>query len=241
MRWGIFADIHGNLEALNTVLTALGKECIDKYLCLGDIVGYGASPGECISEIKKINPVTIAGNHDWAAVNLFNTSYFNPHAKAAVLWTQQFLSYEDKQFLKRLELVYQKDELTLVHGSLDNPEQFEYIFDTSSARQTFELLHTGICFIGHTHTPVIFIKEGEDYGYSFQARLKLNIRQTYIVNAGSVGQPRDGNPQASYVVYDSERGELQIKRIAYDIQKAQKKIIQAGLPRNLAERLEIGR
>lgn len=241
MRWGIFSDIHGNLEALDEALSAFAKERIDKYLCLGDIVGYGADPGKCIAQIKRLNPVTIAGNHDWAAVNLFDTTYFNPHARAAVLWTSENINYEDKEFLKSLELIYQQDEITLVHGDLCNPEQFEYILDTFSAKKSFQLLKTKICFIGHSHAPGTFIKEGENCVFTFQTEIRLKAAQTYIVNAGSVGQPRDGNPQASYIIYDSEKGQLEIKRVDYDIKKAQDKIIKAGLPRILAERLSFGR
>lgn len=241
MRWGIFGDIHGNLEALEAVLTALKAEHIDKYLCLGDIVGYGADPTRCIAEIKALGPTTIAGNHDWASVELFDIGYFNPHAKQAVLWTRQNLSDQDKQFLKSLELVYQEKELTLVHGNLQNPERFEYIFDISSARESFNLLGTKICFIGHSHKPAIFIKQDKNYTYTFQNNLKIEAAQSYIVNAGSVGQPRDGDPQATYLVYDSQSRQLQIKRISYDIQKAQDKIVKAGLPMVLAERLSYGR
>ncbi|MBL7084872.1 MAG: metallophosphoesterase family protein [Candidatus Omnitrophica bacterium] len=241
MRYGVFSDIHGNLEAQEAVLAALAEERIDKYLCLGDIVGYGADPGECIAKIRRLNPVTIAGNHDWAAVELFDLTYFNPAAKEAVLWTADNITYEDKEFLKNLELVYQEDELTLVHGSLRSPEQFEYILDIFSATQTFQLLRTKICFIGHSHVPGAFIREGENYTFSFQTKIKPKASQVYIVNAGSVGQPRDGNPKGSYVVYDSESKELQIKRVSYDIRKAQVKIIKAGLPKILAERLALGR
>ena len=241
MRYGILSDIHGNLEALQAVLAALAKEDIDKYFCLGDIVGYGADPGECIRQIKRLDPITIAGNHDWGSINLFDVSYFNPTALKAVLWTSKKVTAEDKEFLKRLELVYQEDELTFVHGSLRNPEQFEYILDVSSARATFELLGTAICFIGHSHVPVIFVKEDNNYTYTFQTKVKLKPGHNYIVNAGSVGQPRDANPQAAYVVYDSESRQLQIKRVLYDFPKAQDKIIKAGLPRILAERLAVGR
>ncbi len=240
MRWGIFSDIHANLEALQAVLTAFSKEHIDKYFCLGDIVGYGADPSACIVQIKKLNPVTIAGNHDWAAVNLFDTLYFNPHARAAVLWTAAVITEQDKQFLKALGLIYQEEELTLVHGSLHNPGQFEYILDIPSARETFKLLKTELCFVGHTHRAEIFIKKGEEYTVSLQAKIKLEAGRSYIINTGSVGQPRDGNPQASFVVYDSQKQELQIKRTPYDIDRAQQKIHQAGLPALLAERLATG-
>lgn len=219
----------------------MAKEHIDKYLCLGDIVGYGADPGECIAKVKELNPVTIAGNHDWASAGLFDITYFNPAAKEAVLWTGRNLTSEDKEFLKSLDLVYQGSELTAVHGSLDKPEGFEYILDISSAERTFELLRAKVCFIAHSHRPLTFVKEGENCAYTLQPKIKLKGSQTYIVNTGSVGQPRDGNAQGCYVVYDTEKEELQIKRVSYDIRKAQDKIIQAGLPIVLAERLAVGR
>lgn len=241
MRWGIFSDIHGNLEALDAILAALTKERIDRYLCLGDLVGYGADPNLCIAEIKAINPLTIAGNHDWAAVGLFDSAYFNPDARAAVLWASRNITEEDKQFLKSLQLIHQQEQLTSVHGSLEHPENFGYILDIFSAEKTFELLRTRVCFIGHTHRPVIFIKDGQTCKSSFQAETKLEVSRNYIINVGSVGQPRDGNPQAAYVIYDSEKEQVQIKRASYDVQKAQAKIIKAGLPRMLAERLALGR
>lgn len=241
MRWGIFSDIHSNLEALEAVLAALAKQRIDKYFCLGDIVGYGANPGECIAEIGKLNPVSIAGNHDWAVAGLFDITHLTPNAAAGVLWTRRNIIYEDKEFLKSLGLIHQEEELTLVHASLQNPGQFDYIVDIPSAKAAFALLRTSLCFIGHTHRPVIFIKEGSNYTSTFQAEIKVKTSQTYIINAGSVGQPRDGNPQGCYAVYDSETKEVQIKRVSYDIRSAQDKIIAAGLPRILAERLSLGR
>lgn len=241
MRWAVFSDIHSNLEALEAVLAALSKERIDRYFCLGDIVGYGADPAECIARIKALSPVTIAGNHDWACVNLFGDAYFNQVAKDALLWTKRRLTNEDKQFLKDLELVHRDKELTLVHGSLCNPKEFEYILDIYSAEKSFQLLQTKLCFIGHTHHPLVFIKNGESYVYTFQSKIRIKRAEFYIVNTGSVGQPRDGNPDASYVIYDTESKELEIKRVAYNVSQAQDKIIQAGLPKMLAERLVWGR
>ena len=241
MRWGILSDIHSNLEALEAVLAALAYERIDKYLCLGDIVGYGANPGECIAEIRKLNPVSIAGNHDWAVAGLFDIAHLTSNATAGVLWTSRNITYKDKEFLKSLGLIHQEKELTLVHASLQEPERFEYISDNTSADKAFQALDTTICFIGHTHRPVIFIKEGNNYTSTLQVEIKVRTSQTYIINAGSVGQPRDGNPQACYAVYDSEAEEVQIKRVSYDIRKAQDKIIAAGLPKILAERLAVGR
>lgn len=241
MRWGIFSDIHANLEAWVAVKACLNKERIDRYLCLGDIVGYGADPRKCIAEIKKLNPLTVAGNHDWASINLLDAAYFNPAAQEALTWTANHIAEQDKQFLKGLKLVHQEEELTLVHGSLHRPEQFKYVKDVASAKEAFRFLSTRICFVGHSHSPVIFIKKGENYRFTLEAKLEINDYSSYIVNVGSVGQPRDGDPRAAYVVYDSESQQLQIKRVRYDIKTTQKKIIKAGLPEILAKRLAVGR
>lgn len=241
MRYGIIADIHGNFEALKATLEALSKEKIDKYFCLGDIVGYGANPKECIASIRELNPETVAGNHDWASVDLFNIDYFTPVARESILWTQNQLTSKDRQFLKALKLIHQEDDITLVHGTLERAGEFEYLLDLSLAGKSFSVLKTKLCFVGHTHRPLIFIQDGESYRVSPQQKLALKPKERYIINPGSVGQPRDGNPQSAYLVYDSQRHELEIKSTSYDIAKAQKKIIDAGLPRALAERLSFGK
>ncbi|MFH1045409.1 MAG: metallophosphoesterase family protein [Candidatus Omnitrophota bacterium] len=241
MRWGIFSDIHANLEAFQAVLASFAQECIERYACLGDIVGYGANPGECIAEVQRYKPLVIAGNHDRGACGLFDINSFSAHAQVAIEWTSKNLASEEKHYLHDLPLVEQRQELSFVHGSLDHPEEFNYIFDSYSAAVTLEFCQTRLCFIGHTHVPAIFIREGEECLPLFTPALTLKPKHTYLINAGSVGQPRDGNPQASYVVYDSESRFLQIKRVAYDIRKTKDKIIKAGLPAMLAERLSMGR
>jgi len=241
MRYGIIADIHGNFQALEATLGTLSKEKIDKYLCLGDIVGYGASPEECIARIKELNPGIVAGNHDWASVGLFDISYFNPEARDTLLWTKKNLKDEDRQYLKELKLIHKQDDLTLVHGSVVRPEEFKYIRDVSSAERAFSLLETRICFVGHTHRPIVFIQKDKDCIVSSKEKLHIEPKQCYIVNAGSVGQPRDGNPKGRYVVYDTDKEELETKSVSYDIKTAQEKIIKAGLPRMLAERLRFGK
>lgn len=241
MRWAIISDIHSNYEALSAVLSALAKERIDKYLCAGDVVGYGAEPDRCIAEMRKLNPVTVAGNHDWASVDLFKETSFTDNAANAIVWTRDNLNEESRRFLKSLALVHQESEITLVHSSPHQPENFEYIFTLFSAEKAFRLLQTKICFIGHSHAPLIFVKKGKKCSVSFQCGIKVAKECAYIVNAGSVGQPRDGNPQAVYVVYDSEQASIEIKRVAYDISRAQEKIVQAGLPEILAQRLAVGK
>ncbi len=156
MRYAIFADIHSNLEALEAVISSYTKENIDKYLCVGDIVGYGANPSECISRLKNLKALIVGGNHDWASVGLTNADYFNPIAKEAILWTEGILSADDKKFLKSLELIYEDKVLTLVHGSLNDPERFYYIMDTYTAHPSFELLKTQVGFVGQSHVPVLW-------------------------------------------------------------------------------------
>jgi len=241
MRWGIFSDIHSNLEALEAVIKAYKSEAIDIYLCLGDIVGYGANPIECIQIIKDIAQVAIAGNHDWAVAGLFSLGYFNDWAKKAVLWTQKKIDLANRDFLASLRLIYQNEDLVLVHGSLQRPEEFNYMLDSSRAAKTFALARRSICFLGHTHSPGVFIQDEQGgVGYQAEVRFKLQRGYRYIVNVGSVGQPRDRNNKASFCIFDTTKQEVLIKRIAYDIKSAQAKIAAAGLPQFLAARLSAG-
>ena len=242
MRYGIFADIHSNLEALDTVIAAYRKETIDKYFCVGDVVGYAANPNECAEKIKALCEIAVAGNHDWAAVNLLSIEYFNPVARQAILWTRDNLDERSKSFLESLKLIHRNNDLTLVHGTLDNPQDFNYMIDGRIAQGTFELLETKICFVGHSHIAGIFNKHKDGrIEYCEEERVKIQDENSYIVNVGSIGQPRDNNPRAAYSIYDTDKKEIQIKRADYDIQKTRERIINAGLPRFLGDRLIIGR
>jgi predicted phosphodiesterase len=242
MRYGIFSDIHSNLEALEAVIQAYKKEAIDAYLCVGDVIGYAANPKECIDKIEAIAMITIAGNHDCASIDLFSVEYFNPVAKEAISWTKRSLREDDRDFLGTLKLVYQNEDLTLVHGTLGNPSEFYYMIDSYAARETFELLRTDVCFVGHSHVAGVFIKDKDNrLCYRQDSRIDILEGNKYILNVGSVGQPRDGNPKAAYCIYDTEKKEIQIKRTAYDIQASREKIIDAGLHRSLADRLILGR
>jgi predicted phosphodiesterase len=242
MRYGIFADVHSNLEALERVLGVYKNEAIEQYLCLGDVVGYAANPVECIEEIKPLARVTIAGNHDWAAVNLFSIDYFNPRAREAIFWTKRNLDDKSRYFLESLKLTHKNENLTLAHGTLDKPSGFNYMTDGYSAEETFRLLENNICFIGHTHIAGTFIKDRDGHiDYTEDNRIEIKAGNQYIINVGSVGQPRDGNPAAAYCIYDTEKKEVRIKRIDYDIESARKKIIDAGLPAFLGHRLFLGR
>lgn len=242
MRYGIFSDIHSNLEALEAVIEAYKNESIDKYLCIGDVVGYSTNPKECIEKTKVLCIITVAGNHDWGCVNLFSVDYFNPDAREAISWTRRNIDDNDKYFLESLKLVYKNEDLTLVHGTLDNPQDFNYMINGYTAWETFRLLETNICFVGHLHVVGMFIKDSsERIHYREDNSLDIQDGNKYIINVGSVGQPRDGNPYAAYCIYDTDERKVQIKRISYDIQTTRSKIIDAGLPRFLADRLAIGR
>lgn len=242
MRYGIFADVHSNLQALDAVLDAYRKEKIDQYLCVGDVVGYGANPKECIEKIRALETVIVAGNHDWVSVDLLSADYFNTYAKEAVLWTKRKLGDGDRIFLESLKLVYKNQDLTLVHGTLHVPENFDYMVDAYSASMTFGLLETSICFVGHSHIAGIFIKDKDgNISYNEDSMLDLKRHNKYIINAGSVGQPRDNNPDACYCIFDTDNKEVQIKRISYDVHTAKKRIIAEGLPRFLGDRLIVGR
>ena len=241
MRYAIFSDIHSNLEAYEATMAAMKKEGADSYYCAGDIVGYGADPAQCISKTKELAPKIVAGNHDWAAVGLADITCFNPSAKEAVLWTADALGREDKKYLKGLRPV-ERGDFVLVHGSLNRPEEFEYILNFDTAHKTFLLMEEfDIYFIGHTHVAGVWVENSEGrIGYNPSLQVKLEEGKKYIVNVGSVGQPRDNDPRAAYCIYDTDEKTVEIKRVAYDIKTAQGKIIDAGLPKGLAKRLSSG-
>lgn len=241
MRYVILADIHSNLEALEAVLDEASGEKIGAYLCAGDIIGYGADPQACLDKIKPLIRHIVAGNHESAVTGKFPLEDLVDNARDAVLWTKNILPQKDIDFLNNLGLVYKNNDLTLVHGSLDNPQEFYYIFKPYEAGETFDLLDTPICFLGHTHRPQILVKRNIIISRLDDFKAEINPDYKYAVNVGSVGQPRDGDPRAAYCIYDTAENTVEIKRVSYDIETAQRKIISAGLPRILADRLAIGR
>ena len=241
MKYGIFAVIHSNLEALQSVLKVLRDIGVDEYICVGDIVGYGADPAECLRIVKEICHVTVAGNHDYAAAGLLDIEYFNPQAKDAVLWTTERLSEEELAYLKNLELIQKVNNFLIVHATFVSPQEWNYITSTFTAFQNFKGFEEKLCFVGHSHIPVVFSIDAENRcNYAFETKVQIEDENRYIINVGSVGQPRDGNPLASFAVYDTDAGEVEIIRAEYDIETAQTKIIDAGLPRGLASRLSSG-
>ncbi len=240
MRYGILADIHGNLEAFNAVIEACRNYGVRQFFCLGDIVGYGANPKECIALVRENKMTTVAGNHDWAACGRLDREYFNPTAKEAIIWTAEHLTNEEKSYLYNLELTFTHKEFILVHGTLNQPEEFHYLTDIDESMDTFYLMDRGVCFVGHTHVPQIFVKDKDNVDFCPLDYVEVEGDGKYIVNVGSVGQPRDGNPMAAYGIYDPDLKRIEIKRVPYDVKAAQKKILEASLPEMLASRLTIG-
>ncbi|MCC6572836.1 MAG: metallophosphoesterase family protein [Planctomycetes bacterium] len=241
MRYAIFGDIHANLEALTAVLDFCKGQSIDRYLCLGDIVGYGANPDECCSKVREMGIPVVAGNHDWAVCGKLSIEFFNTYAKQAVYWTRDNLCDENMAFLRELPLIQEIDpEVTLVHGSLNFPDLFDYIQTSQDARLSLEKLKTRVCFLGHSHVPVTFFS-GPMVSYSMSYEINLKGFEKALCNVGSVGQPRDENPKSSFAIYDSKQEMVRIHRVEYDVEKAGRKILDAGLPEILAERLKFGR
>lgn len=249
--YAVISDIHGNLEALEAVLEDL-PEGVERVYCLGDVIGYGASPNECCDLVREAQMPTISGNHDLAVTDLStDLNWFNPVAAAAVLWTREELSEENAAFLRERPRMMQTRDALFVHGSVRDPD--EYIMNSSSAHENLSILkreYAGVpvCFFGHTHVKAVAPPPPEGSPDDERA-LDLSTGGPYLLNPGSVGQPRDGDTFASYVLVepaDSANGQVPGPLVAYrfveyDIEKAQAKIRDAGLPNMLAERLAVGR
>jgi predicted phosphodiesterase len=239
MKYGIFSDIHGNLEALESVLE--GLDDVEQYICIGDLVGYGANPNECIEEVKKLNPLIVAGNHDYAAAEQDDIELFNPYAKEAILWTRRTLLTAHKEYLMTLPLVEKHDRFRIVHATPHTPRKWQYVFTLSEARACFQFFKEQICFIGHSHIPFVVVQDGEGNFSSYhKSVIKLEPNKRYLINVGSVGQPRDGNWQSCSVIFESEKREVRIKRLPYNLKETQRKMKKAGLPSVLIERLSVG-
>ena len=251
MRYAVLSDIHSNLEALTAVLDHLARERVDRYLCLGDVIGYGAEPTACLERLQSCEAVIVGGNHDLACIGKLDTGWFNDAARAAILWTRDQLSFAELDLLRRFPLTATEGPFTLVHGTLRHPQRFEYLVEAGQAIDTLVTCRTLFCLIGHTHVPCVV-----EYDRSQRRLLRILTEPSelsdvsfvddastrrYLVNSGSVGQPRDGDPRASCAVIDTERRSISVRRIPYDVGAAQQKIRQAGLPGFLADRLALGR
>lgn len=240
MRTAILGDVHGNLEALEAVLAVAAERGVNRYVQVGDVVGYGANPSECLKLLREVGTRIVAGNHDWAVVQKLSADFFNPAARAAVHWTRAQLDKDDIAFLEDLPLVEQIGELTVFHASLDHPELFHYILDPQSALENLDLLPTPLGCCGHSHVPVSFLLSEDNLLITDEEELSFEGYERVIFNVGSVGQPRDGDPRAALAILDEETRSFELIRVPYDLAKTGEKIRRAGLPQELAERLVEG-
>ncbi len=247
MRYAIISDIHANVEALEAILNDIDRRRVDKIVCLGDIVGYNASPNETIDLVRKAGILSISGNHDMRATGDAEPLGFNPQARSAILWTRDQITPENKEYLASLpETLAVDDIFFMVHGSVNSAD--DYILSTSEAILNFELLKNEgdqhICFFGQTHRPAIFVEDegrvflvrGEGKEYDFMLRESAY----YLINPGAVGQPRDQDERAAYTIYDARRNRVSFYRVVYDTAAASRKIVAAGLPFTLAVRIKQG-
>jgi predicted phosphodiesterase len=240
MRFAILGDIHANIHALAAVLEDAEDHSCNQYVCLGDIVGYNAYPSECVDVIRDLDCPVVKGNHDEQVSMDVTQGGLNPLAEAAILWTQEQLDSDQLQWLKDLRMQRQVRDFSIVHATLDTPQKWGYITTQLDAAASFSYQITNLCFIGHTHVPKAYIKE-EIVRTEILDVLPIEKKKKYLINVGSVGQPRDGDWRASYCIYDSESSEVTLRRVDYDIQSAQNAILAAGLPQKLATRLASGR
>ena len=244
MRCAIVADIHGNLAAFKAVLEdSRRRGGIDEIWCLGDVVGYGPDPSACLQLLRQHPHRCVAGNHDWAAVGKIDTSYFNSEAAEACSWTAKQLSPEDVRYLRTLPLTIHEGDFTLVHGSPREPI-WEYVVSVKTAIANFARFSSRFCLVGHSHVPLAFELDQDDVCELRFLPAVLPLQENdnrLIINCGGVGQPRDGDPRASYAIFDSDSGIIRHYRVEYDVEATQQRMEDARLPTHLITRLGFGR
>lgn len=243
MKYGILGDIHGNLSALDVALTAFKSEKVDRVLSVGDVVGYGAAPRECIARLRALDAVVVKGNHDAACTGEIDIRYFNNYARDAVRWTQSVLAGDDLEWLASLPLVAHLEHCSVAHGTYHKPELFDYIQSTTDADPSLDEMILPVCFVGHTHVPVTLMRLRDDplrTAYTTDPVIDLAEAGKALVNVGSVGQPRDEDPRTAFAIYDTQRDRVEIRRAPYDIDREATRIRSAGLPTVLADRLFLG-
>ncbi len=242
MKAAIISDIHSNLEALLAVIKDIKKRRIKSTFCLGDLVGYGANPNECIELCLNETKLIVAGNHDWATINKTDISTFNPVAAEAIRWTQKNITKNNLNKLKDLDLIKKIGNIVLVHATPSKAAQWDYLFTLEEFKNEFSHFDNQVCFIGHSHIPCAVYQDANGYtDFLRENPFPIIKNRRYIVNVGSIGQPRDLDPRLSYAIYDGNNNTIDIVRLDYNIPLAQQKIIDNGLPDILAERLLVGR
>jgi diadenosine tetraphosphatase ApaH/serine/threonine PP2A family protein phosphatase len=243
MRYAILGDIHANLAALEAVIGDLAAQAVDTILQVGDVVGYGAAPREAIALVRERCAVVVKGNHDAACIDEIDTRLFNPNARSAVEYTKSVLTKADLEWLRDLPLVAHTEHCSLAHGTFARPERFDYIQSTEDADPSLDELPGRVCFLGHTHVPVSIMRLEDSPGetcYTIDREVDLRLAHKALINVGSVGQPRDEDPRACYAIWDTTSGRMELRRVAYDIEREASRIKRAKLPAILADRLFLG-
>ena len=241
--YAVLGDIHANIDALNAVLDDARAQGVTHFVCVGDVVGYNAAPAACIRAVRdELGCPCVRGNHDhYVSDPGTNLADFHPSAAQVVEWTRSQLAADDVQWLHDLPLQKPVMGFMLVHATLDKPDHWGYVFENQQAEANFSYQYTPLCFHGHTHVPIIYSNEPGGVVHYQPRDFTLELGQRLFINVGSVGQPRDGDPRASYVVYDMAARQICFRRVAYDVQTAMARNRLAGLPEKCASRLEIGR
>ena len=243
MKYGILGDIHANLSALRAVLDRFKTHKVDRILSVGDVVGYGAAPSECIAILRELGARVVKGNHDAACVNELDLAYFNAYARTAVAWTRTQLSRDECAWLARLPLTLDLEDCSVAHGTYHRPERFDYVQGESDAEASLDRLPTPVCFVGHSHVPIALVRLEDDPLRTARAEgcdIDLSEVRRALINVGSVGQPRDDDPRAAYGIFDADEQRVVIERVRYDIEAEARRIRAAGLPPVLADRLYHG-
>lgn len=244
MRYAVISDIHSNLEALAAFFEETKALDIGKTVCLGDVVGYNANPNECVELVRKNRILCVMGNHDSRAAGIESASDFNLLAAHAVVWTAEALTPENAEFLKNLPRSLHVDRKFLaIHGWVNNTDS--YIMGPRDAERNFELMGSlektvNLCFFGHTHVPLAYVDAGRGVEIAAGGQVKIEKGASYLINPGSIGQPRDRDPRASFAVLDTKKSLVTFHRFEYDVHATAEKILAAGLPERLAERLKLG-
>ncbi len=241
MKYAIVSDIHANLEAMETVLKKIDEIGVDKIVCLGDVVGYNANPNECVDIIRSREIPTICGNHDAVACGIEEPWGFNPVALSAAMWTREALREDNLEWLQSLPDVQKHETLLAVHGSPANRNSYLFTWEDVLPHVPYvEEQECNLCFFGHTHSPGIFSDDGV-YALDGDSKFILGEGKPFFINPGSVGQPRDGDPRASFGILDLDNNEYALVRVNYPVKQAADKVTAVGLPAFLAERLFLGR
>ncbi len=242
MKLGIFSDVHGNAEALDVVLDFLRGQGATSFVCCGDLVGYGPDPVRCVRTVAELRGLVVAGNHDYGVLERIPAEEFNQLAVRALAWTKKQLGEEELTYLDSLPLTEESEPFYIVHSSPSAPGQWEYVFMLHDAQEEMKFFSANVCLLGHSHYPFVVEQRGDESARLVkQSSFRVRPDVKYLINAGSVGQPRDGDPRACALLFDTRSRMMSVHRLEYDIKAVQEKMLRAGLPEFLAERLATGR